>query len=184
MGYDAVFKYNMPSGIPGAISRAGGGVVLDVEPISLSSSAPFAAYGVAGQVDGSGNFRALNSGDTTIFGFLSRPFPFNATTATGFFGQSQLGTAAVPPQSGGEGAVMRAGYMTVLLQSNNAGSGGLTVIKGGQVYVCIQNPPAGGAVGGVTGAADGGNTITCNATFTGPADSSNNVEIEFNVTKG
>lgn len=176
MGYDAVYKYNMPSGIPGAISRAGGGVVLDVEPIALSSTHPFAAYGLAGQLESDGSFRALNSSDTAIYGFLSRPFPFNATTASGFMGTNQLGTAAVPPQTGGEGAVMRNGYMTVLLEPNNAGVY-TTPVKNGVVYVCIQNPNAAGHVGGVQGAADGGNTIATKFVFTGPQDSNNNVEI-------
>lgn len=178
-----IIKYNMASGIPGVISRTGGGVVMDVEPCALSAASPIALYGLAGIYNAAdGAFRALAVGDAVISGFLSRPFPQNATSATGFFGSTVLGAAGVPPQAGGEGANMRAGYMTVLLQGNNAGVV-TAAAKGGQVYVCIQNPPAGGSVGGVTAAADGGNTIAINATFSGPADDSGNVEISLNVSK-
>lgn len=181
-----VYKYNMPSGIPGAISRVGGGVILNVEPAVLSSAAPLPFYGLAGAYNAAdGKFRLLTAADTaaTISGFLSRPFPQNSTTATGFFGSVALGTAGVPPQAGGEGAVLRAGYMTVQLQPNNAGVY-TAVQKGMPVYICIQNPNAAGQVGGCQGAADGGNTVLlANAQFTGPADSDNNVEIEYNVGK-
>lgn len=177
------YTYKMPAGIPGALSRVGGGVILDVEPAALSSAAPLPFFGLAGIYNlADGLFRALTAADAVISGFLSRPFPQNAQTTTGFFGSVALGAGSVPPQAGGEGAIMRAGYMTVQLQPNNAGVY-TAVQKGMPVYVCIQNPNAAGQVGGVQGAADGGNTIAVNAAFTGPADANNNVEISFNVSK-
>lgn len=172
-----VYKYNMPSGIPGAISRAGGGVVLDVEPVSLSSAAPLPYYGLAGQIDTDGNFRAMDAADSNIYGFLSRPFPFNATTASAYFGSSPLGTQAVPPQNGGEGAAMRAGYMTVKLY------GATAAVKNGIVYVRVDNEDADHPLGGAEAADDGSNTIAVNAVFQGPADENGNVEISFNVSK-
>lgn len=178
-----VIKYAMPSGIPGAPSRIGGGVIFDSESVVLSADAPLGAYGLFGQIDdASGDFRALDAGDAAVYGLLVRPFPTNATTAANFFGGVPLGTQAVPPQTGGMGAAMRAGYMTVKLQANNAGVVP-AVVKNQPVYACIQNPPAGGFVGGVT-TADGGNTIAVNAVFNGPADADGNVEIQFNIVKG
>ena len=176
MTFSNAMTYRMPAGIPGAISRAGGGVVMDVEPVALSSASPLAAYGLFGQLDNSGDFRALAAGDAAVYGLLSRPFPANDTTATGFFGQDKLGTPAVPPQNGGDGGVLRSGYMTVALEPNNAGVTA-AVVKGGVVYACIQNPNAVGHVGGVQGAADGGNTIATKWIFMGPADANGNVEI-------
>ena len=172
-----VIKYNMPSGIPGAISRAGGGVVLDVEPVSLSSAAPLPYYGLAGQIDADGNFRAMDSADTNIYGFLSRPFPQNATATSGYFGSTPQGTPAVPPQNGGEGAAMRAGYMTVKLYGATAAA------KNGIVYVRVDNEDADHPLGGCEAADDGANTIAVNAIFQGPADDSGNVEISVNITK-
>lgn len=171
-----VIKYAMPSGIPGAPSRVGGGVPLDIESVILATVAPFSAFGLFGQINATGEFRVLTVGDTETYGLLTRPFPANATTASSFFGSIPLGTAAVPPQNGGEGACMRNGYMTVKLQANNAGV--LTAsAKNGIVYGCIQNPGADGVVGGATAAADGGNTIATKWRFMGPADADGNVEI-------
>lgn len=172
-----VYKYHMPSGIPGAISRVGGGVVLDVEGVSLSKTEPLPFYGLAGQIDADGNFRAMEAGDANIYGFLSRPFPFNATTASNFFGASPLGTPAVPPQTGGEGAVLRAGYMTVKLY------GATLAAKNGIVYVRVDNEDADHPLGGCEAADDGANTIAVNAIFSGPADENGNTEISFNISK-
>lgn len=172
-----VYKYNMPSGIPGAISRAGGGVVLDVEPVALSSAEPFPFYGLAGSIDANGDFQIVQAADMAIYGFLSRPFPDNQTTTANFFGSNPLGTPAVPPQNGGEGAALRAGYMTVQLYGATAAA------KNGVVYVRTQNAGAGQQIGGVEAAADGGNTIAVNAVFMGPADDNGIVEISFNVSK-
>lgn len=165
------YKYNMPSGIPGAISRVGGGVVLDVEPVSLSPDAPLPFYGLAGQVEADGDFRAMDAADTDIYGFLSRPFPQNATSASGYMGSVALGTPAVPPQTGGEGAVLRAGYMTVKLYGADA------AVKNGVVYVQVDNEDADHPLGGVHAADDGANRIATKWIFQGPADENGNVEI-------
>lgn len=164
-------KYNMPSGIPGAISRAGGGVVLDAEPVALSSALPLPFYGLAGQIDTDGNFRAMDPADADIYGFLSRPFPQNATVASGYFGSSALGTPAVPPQTGGEGVVLRSGYMTVKLYGADAAA------KNGVVYVQVDGIDADHPKGSVWAADDGSNRIATKWIFQGPADENGNVEI-------
>ena len=68
--------------------------------------------------------------------------------------------------------------------SNIANRSGVTTtpVKNGAVYACIQNPVTGGVVGGVLGAADGGNTIApANSYFTGPQDANGNVEVAFQI---
>lgn len=173
-----VIKYAMPSGIPGAISRVGGGVVLDVEPVALSKDNPLPYYGLFGQINAAdGVFRAMAAGDANVYGALSRPYPANQTTTTGYFGSTPQGTPAVPPQNGGEGAVMRAGYMTVKLYNATAAA------KNGIVYVRVNNPTADLPLGGCEAADDGADTIAINAVFQGPADENGNTEISFNISK-
>lgn len=166
-----VFKYAMPSGIPGVISRSGGGVVMDVEPVSLSSALPLPFYGLFGQIDASGNFRAMDPADATVYGLLSRPFPQNQQTTTGFFGSSPLGTPAVPPQTGGEGAVMRSGYMTIKLY------GAVAAAKGGIVYAQVDAIDADHPKGSIWASDDGVNRIATKWIFQGVADENGNVEI-------
>ena len=177
-----VFTYQMPFGFPGRVNRVGGGGKLDIEAQAVSQASPVQAYGLAGQIDAvSGDFRAMASTDTTIYGFLVSPFPTQPTSTSGFSGAVPLGTPGVPPTEGVVD-VMLSGYMTVPLQANNAGLV-TNPVKNGPVYVCIQNPPAGGYVGGVLGAADGGNTIAVNAYFMGPPDANGNVEIAYSIKK-
>lgn len=166
-----VIRYAMPSGIPGAISRSGGGVVMDVEPVALSSVLPLPFYGLAGQIDADGKFRAMEAADADIYGFLSRPFPQNATGATGYMGSVAQGTPAVPPQTGGEGAVLRSGYMTVKLY------GATAAVKNGIVYVQVDGEDADHPLGSVWADDDGANRIATKWIFQGPADESGNTEI-------
>lgn len=165
------YRYAMPSGIPGVISRTGGGVVMDVEPVALDATAPLPFYGLAGQIDADGEFRAMAPADADIYGFLSRPFPFNATSAAGYMGSVALGTPAVPPQTGGEGAVLRAGYMTVKLYGATAAA------KNGIVYVQVDAIDADHPKGSVWADDDGANRIATKWIFQGVADENGNVEI-------
>jgi hypothetical protein len=176
-----VFTYQMPFGFPGRLNRVGGGGKMDVEAQAMDPTNPVPAYGLAGQIDAvTGDFRFMEAGDTTIYGFLVAPFPTQPLAASGFSGAVPLGAPGVPPTSGVID-VMKSGYMTVVLEPNNAGV--VTApVKNGVVYICIQNPNAVGHVGGVQGAADGGNTIAINAYFTGPPDANNNVEIAFSIS--
>jgi hypothetical protein len=176
-----VFLYNMPYGFPGRLNRVGGGGKLDVEAQAMDPTNYLTAYGLAGQIDAAtGDFRIMQAGDTTIYGFLVAPYPTQPLAAAGFSGAVALGSPGVPPTSGVID-VMKSGYMTVVLEPNNAGVY-TNPVKNGQVYICIQNPNAVGHAGGVQGAADGGNTIAINAYFMGPPDANNNVEIAFSIS--
>lgn len=166
-----VIKYAMPSGIPGAISRVGGGVVLDVEAVIMDPESPLTQYGLAGQIDAAtGLFRLMEAADADIYGFLSRPYPIQPYNASGFSGAIPLGTSATPPATGTV-AALRAGYMTVTLRNATA------AVKNGTVYVRVDNATADLPLGGVEAADDGANTIATKWIFTGPADADGNVEI-------
>lgn len=172
---DVAFVYRMPAGIPGDINRAWGGTV--VEPNIIDPNNPPLAYGVAVALDATYGIRPIGAGDTAdlIYGLLVRPYPTNAQTASGFFGQLPLGTAQVPPASG-MCDVLKQGYMTVKLYGATAAA------PGGTVYVRIANAGAGQVVGGFEAAADGGNTIVvAKSYFRGAADASGNTEIAFNL---
>lgn len=177
------FTYSMPAGIPGVANRLGGRMP-EIEAQIMDPNHPLPFYGLFGQIDSTTQlFRALTSADTAAYGVLVRPYPTQpAQAASGVSGSVALGTPGVPPQNQSAIDVMKSGRMTVLLQGNNAGVV-TPAVKGQLVYVCIQNPPSGGSVGGITAAADGGNTIALPATsyFMGAADANGNVEIAFDI---
>jgi hypothetical protein len=170
-----VFTYSMPSGIPGAVNRVGGGGKLDIEAVILDPNNVFPLYGLFGQIDSvTGLFRIIAAADAATYGPIVRPYPTQPTAAAGYSGSVVLGAGAVPPTKGAA-AVLKSGYMTVLLY------GATAAVKNGQVYVRTQNAGAGQQVGGVEAAADGGNTIAIKAYFMGPADAAGNIEIALNI---
>jgi hypothetical protein len=174
------YKYNMPSGVPGAPNRVGGNGVMDIEAVILDSANALGAFGLFGILDSvTGLFRKLTNTDTTVYGLLVRAFPLSQLTTSNYSGAVAIGTA-VPPTSG-TAPVMRSGYMTVKLQPSNAGVYP-AIVKGAPVYACIQNPNAAGFVGGVMGTTDGGNAVAVsNCIFMGPPDADNNIEIAYNI---
>jgi hypothetical protein len=162
--------YRMAAGFPGTISRASGQAT--VEPVQLSSSAPFSAYGLPGTIDSTSyQFRPILSGDTAVYAFLVRPFPLSdPSTGDG------MGTAT-PPQNGGIGDALKRGYLTVKLAGGSA-------VKNGTVYVRTAVGTSGKAIGDVEAAvSDPTNCIAMPATtyFTGPADANGYVEVAFNI---
>lgn len=160
------FLYRMPSGIPGAITRASQSTT---EPVLLDPAQPFAGYGLFGKI-ANGKFVPIGTGDTGAiqYGLLVRPYPTTGGSASDPLGK------ATPPAKGIADALRR-GYMTVKL---NAGS----AVKDGVVFVRVAGAAAGKPIGGIEAAADSTNTISIsNATFMGPADASGNVEIAYNI---
>lgn len=181
------YLYAMPAGIPGVANRLGGRMP-EIEAQIMDPTNPLPFYGLFGVLDAATQFlRKCAVGDTaaTLYGLLVRPYPAQPAQAPSgsISGATPLGTPAVPPQFQTTVDVMKSGRMTVLLQANNAGVV-TQPVKGGIVYVCIQNPPAGGSVGGILGAADGGNTValpqgTCY--FMSQSDANNNIEVAYNI---
>lgn len=155
------YLYRMPSGIPGDVSRKSQSTI---EAHFLGGQ--FAAYGLFGKLDSSGNFSPLTSSDTAVYGLLVRAYPTQSAS-------NAQGTAT--PAASGFADVLRRGYMTVTC---NAG----TAVKGAQVYVRVANGTTQKPIGGIEAVADGANTIApTNAIFMSAADASGNVEISYNI---
>lgn len=165
------FSKRMPAGIAGAVTRAEHSTI---EPQIITPAGTTGApltYGVPVQIDStSGQARLLAAGDTDAYGALVRPYPLSNTNTTDGLG------AATPPTAGVCDVLVR-GYMTVTLNGATAAK------KAGTVYVRLAAPAAGKPIGGIEAAADGGNTVALPDKwyFTGPADTSGNVEIAINI---
>lgn len=161
------FPYRLPSGILGNVTRIDAATV--EAQIYNASNMP-GAFGLPVAIDANG-VRPIGGSDTaaTVAGVLVRPFPTSGNGTDG------LGTAT--PQSAAIANVLKRGYITAKL------NGATAAAKDGTVYVRIANASSGKPVGGFEAAADSGNTVTLPAQwyFTGPADSSGNVEIAVNI---
>ncbi len=159
------FLYRMPSGIPGALTRAEHATI--EAQIYAAANYP-AAYGVPVKFS-TGKISKLvgAEGSTDIVGFLVRPYP------TQYTANEALGAATPNPAEIAN--VLKRGYMTVHF-------GGTTAAKGGQVYVRISAGDSGNDVGNIEEAADGGECVAITGCyFMGPADSDGNVEIAYNI---
>lgn len=165
----AAYKYSLPSGIPGMVTRSGA----TIEPQLLDSSNLPTAYGVPVVLDATSHkLRAVKSGDTVVeFGILVRPYPFQSTS-------TDFGPGGVP--TSGLVDVMRRGYISVKL------NGATASFNGGTVYVRVANGTANDPVGGILAAAAGtagADTVAMTkAFFTGPADADGNAELEFHIS--
>lgn len=159
------YKYRMPAGIAGDVTRAQHSIV---ESGVINSSKPPLAYGVAMKIV-SGNVEPLESGDeaTAIYGFLVRPYVTNNVAGAG----AALG-AGVPATSG-VADILRRGYMAVKLAQG-------TAAFGAPVYVRIT-ADTGKLVGDLETAADSAKCVLTGAIFMGPADADGIVEISYRV---
>ena len=176
---DVAYGFRMGAGFPGDVNRTH---PANIEPCLQSATLPATLYGQAVLTDAANGVRPFGAGDAAVtlaYGVTVRPFPQQALTA-GAFGAAALG-AAVPPGSGNEIDVLRAGYIMAQLNPGQA-----SPIKGQAVLVQT-------AVTGVTGGnlLTQGNfmtaaTVACATldgrfTYNGPADPNGVVEIAFNV---
>jgi hypothetical protein len=125
--------FRSPAGIPGDVTRKHD---TTLEPVTIGASA--VAHGAPAKLSG-GLLAPIAGGDdaSDIYGFLARPYPMQGTV-------NDLGQATTP--AGGQGDVMRRGYMAVLLASG-------TAAKGGQVFVRVTED-TGKAVGDIEAVAD------------------------------
>lgn len=168
---DVAFSFRMGAGFPGDINRTN---PFSAVPVLINTTNPPAAYGNPVLVDTATNsVRGVIAADgsatpAAIYGVAVRPFP--TQQASGGM-SSALGSAA-PPASGVMD-VLRGGFIMAKLPA------GVTVAKGGTVYVWAAATSGNNIQGALVGAANGTNTLTVtNAVFNGPADSNGNVEIE------
>jgi hypothetical protein len=162
----SMFLYRMPSGIPGALTRAGAPCV--VEPNIILGTNPPLLYGIPVAVDPStGKIRPIGAGDTiaNVYGILVRPFPTqSAGVAMG---------AAVPPTSG-MCDVLKAGYINVKVNAS------AVPVKNGAVYIRTVANGGNTIIGGIEAAADSTNTfVLTGAYFTGATDANGNGEVAY-----
>lgn len=127
------FLYRMPAGIPGDVTRKQDSTL---EPVTIGASA--VAHGAPVKLSG-GLAVPIAGGDdaSDLYGLLARPYPMQGTV-------NDLGQATSP--AGGQGDVLRRGYMAVLLASG-------TAAKGGPVFMRVTED-TGKAVGDIEAVAD------------------------------
>jgi len=159
----------MPAGFPGMTTRND---QCTLQPEVIDASYPPVLYGIFVKMV-SGKIRTLPSGAAAadIVGLIARPYPVQETsTPGGTLGESPVPNTALPCD------ILKRGYMVVRLVTG-------TAAKGGQVYVCTV---AGGAnvVGDIGDSSMGGTVVAvANCFFMGAVDSSNNVEISYNIER-
>ncbi|MCK0552631.1 hypothetical protein KFO32_06010 [Pantoea ananatis] len=159
--------YRMPVGIAGAISRPQD---LTVEPVIISASNAFSAYGLAGKFSG-GLFVPLADGDTAdvIQGIYVRPYPTTSTPDL----VRQVGS-----DKNFAGDALKRGYMSVFVGADATG-----ITKGAPVYVVLSadasiTVPLGGFM---ATAVNGKTAVLPNAQFTGAGDADGNAEISYKI---
>lgn len=117
------YTYQMPSGIPGNVSRPGSYAI--IEQWILDQTTPPLAFGVALK-NVNGKIQPIAAGDTTssIIGVLVRPYPTSGNGTDG------LGVAT--PNKALPGDVLRKGYINIKV------GGTTTPVSQGPVYVRVS----------------------------------------------
>lgn len=156
---DAAFPYRMGAGFPGDVNRTH---PASIEPSLVDSSAPPTLYGEPVLIDattqGARKLSATDQAANDVYGFVVRPYPLQAPSATNY-GAVSFGTGS-PPTTGSID-VLRTGYIM-----SNLNTGSAAPVKGGRVYVWIAASIANHTQGGLESAgtsaaaavAGGGNT--------------------------
>ena len=159
------YKYRMPFGIAGDLSRGAGASTVKAE---IFGSTPCPTYGIPVKLSAGTVIPVGLVGDTAPYGFLVRPYPTQSS-------QDPLGVST-PPTSGIANVMLR-GFISVKV---NAGAS--SIVEGSPVYIRYASGAPSTPVGGVEGAAVGATTVALtNAYFTGPADADGNAEVAFNI---
>ena len=178
---DSVFTYRMPAGVPGEVSRLGGGYGATIKTEMQNVSTPATLFGQVVTVDSDG-VRPITGTDssapTTPLGFTVRPFPgtdYTIAIPSGTPPANQVPFGAGTPAARGLIDVMLRGYMTVKL------NGAAAAAKGAPVYVYYGSSTGSHVQSGVEAAAGANLWALPGAYFQGPADASGNVEIAFNL---
>src|SRR5262249_366032 len=149
-------------------------------PMLIDSTNPPLLFGVPVVINTSNNgARPLGAGDTgltTFYAVVVRPFPTSQASATNF-GNTPLGGAGVPPASGPMAGLV-SGYIIVQVPV-----GSTLATKNGAVFIWTAATSGAHIQGGFETAASGGNTIAIGGTthFNGPQDANGNIELVFNI---
>ena len=132
------YTFQMPSGIPGNITRP---EISTVEQFVANQTTPPTVFGVPVK-NVSGKVQPIASGDLSaaIIGFLARPYPTSGNGTDG------LGVAT--PNKGLPMDILKRGYINVAV-------GGTTApVSGGTVYCRVGNASTGKVIGDIEAAAD------------------------------
>lgn len=168
--HDVAYGFRMGAGFPGDVNRSLSSIV----PNLTDSTDVIQAYGNPVLNKTSSNlvkgFVAADSTTPVICaGFCVRPMPSQQQAQSNF--NTAIGAAA-PPTSGVVDIIKR-GFVMCKLPA------GVSVTKGGLVYVWFAVTSGNNIQGGLVGAASAGNAaLITNAKFNGPADANGNVEVE------
>jgi len=142
--------YQMPSGIPGSITRPEFAII---EAWMLNQTTPPTSFGVPVK-NVSGTLQPIGSGDvaSSIIGVLVRPYPTSGNGTDG------LGVAV--PNKAFPADLLKKGYINVVVNNFAAAP----PVKQGPVYVRVANGSTGKVVGNFEAAAE---TTFAHSAFTG-----------------
>lgn len=145
------YTYQMPSGIPGTVTRYEQSTI---EAQMLNPSSLFPGFGLPCKMV-SGLLTPIGAGDNSasIVGFLAKPYP---TSGNGVDG---LGVAA--PNVTFPADLLTRGYMNVQV------NGATAPVKEGTVYVRTANPSTGKPVGGIEAVQEWAASVAAHAGNTG-----------------
>jgi hypothetical protein len=173
---DVAFLYRMGAGFPGDVNRTH---PVSILPGLVNTTNPPRAYGELCLFDTTNGYRAIIAADqhnttpVNAGGVLVRPYPTQQTSG----GMSSAFGNGTPPTSGVQD-FCRAGYIFA------KGKAGMTVVKGGQVWVWATATETVNIQGELQAAAVTDKTVrVANAFYMGPADADGVVEIEIRASR-
>lgn len=157
---DAAFQFRMGAGFAGDVARTH---PVDIMPTLIDKNAPPTAFGQGVVLDAttSGVRPIATSGDTgitSLYGIIIRPFPFQQSQSGNNWGATETGAgvvSAIAPPTYGEIDVLVRGF--ALVQCNNFAAN--APVKGGQVYIWYAASTGNHVQAGFEAAATGGSTI-------------------------
>lgn len=179
--HDVAFGYRMGAGFAGDVNRTHPASIFPGMLDQTAGNTP-RSYGTAVVANAANNtLRQIVAADQsdvnpiTIMGALVRPFPVQAGSSAGAFGQQALGDATAPVSTVAND-YLADGRMMVMVRGANPGALNIN----SAVYVFCTADEAGHVQGGFETAAIAGKTVkVANARYRGPADSNGIAEIEI-----
>lgn len=169
--HDVAYGFRMGAGFPGDVNRGQSAIIV---PVLTDSADVIKAYGNPVLNKASNNsIKGFVVADTTTpvvcAGFCVRPYPSQQQAQSDF--NTAIGVAT--PPTAGVVDILKDGFVMAKIPA------GVSVTKGGAVYVWFAATSGNNIQGSLVGAATGGSTaLITNAKFNGPADANGNVEVQ------
>jgi hypothetical protein len=182
--YDVAFTYRMGAGFAGDVNRTHPASIL---PHLQDVTSPVLRFGDGSLwATASNSMRAFTAADASdsvavvMAGVLVRPYPFQAATAAGNYGQQLLTDATLAPATGVQDFLEDG---RIMVQVRGTAPGSLTINS--DVYVFCSADETGHKLGGFETAAITGKTVkVSNAKYRGPADANGITELQINAVAG